>query len=50
MKIHPRISPKKSLPARGEWIEIIGVEKCLASFFASLPARGEWIEINPERP
>ena len=35
----------KSLPARGEWIEITFdmVDKLAA--YESLPARGEWIEI-----
>ena len=34
-----------SLPTRGGWIEIEGVDFFLYSLFRSLPTRGGWIEI-----
>ena len=43
MKSEPK--PYKSLPLRGEWIEIIYVLLKLKAH-SSLPLRGEWIEIG----
>ena len=37
---------KKSLPVRGEWIEINDVLRRLWRGDWSLPVRGEWIEIS----
>ena len=36
---------KKSLPARGVWIEIVKIVNC-CGVNKSLPARGVWIEID----
>ena len=37
-----------SPPARGAWIEILGICPVLANIIMSLPARGAWIEIMME--
>ena len=37
----------KSLPMRGEWIEILR-RLCLSGRVESLPMRGEWIEMVTE--
>ena len=37
---------RRSLPARGAWIEIYGVTPATGTKNRSLPARGAWIEIS----
>ena len=41
----PMLSPKRSLPMRGEWIEIYTIP-LTSTGYVSLPMRGEWIEIT----
>ena len=38
-------APRKSLPARGVWIEIVNGDSVDGHASWSLPARGVWIEI-----
>ena len=40
-----RLDALKSLPMRGEWIEILSSCTFFSIVIGSLPMRGEWIEI-----
>ena len=44
----PDSADRRSLPARGAWIEISFPHSASVIQLPSLPARGAWIEINPQ--